>query len=440
MSNTRKISPLDNWIMDTNGDLLGVQNPNANGEDLLPVRYTTDPVTGRISLQAGGATMPSLYPNLYNFDPANYRNARAALAKVKSGVANMNVPCLGDSTTGGGNENGGATNANCVSYSYVRRLADQLTASGIAASWQNVIGDHAGSNVPTLSDVSCIATLDARVTAIPAGWGSFAGSVGKALGYNHFVNTTTANPITFTPTVTTDTLEVYYLDQSGYSPITVKGGAAGATASSPVSVTPGGTSRIKTATFTCAATSVWTIAGSGAAAVILLGWKAYNASTKEVSLLNCGNFSQKSDQPISTGNYWFALDTLASNSSSLISPLVIYMYGINDWLNNLTQAQTYANIATLATALQAAGTDLLIVIPPPSPTTSATIAQQQLQIAALYAAASAFGLAVVDMTARWTSQSVSYPLGYYRGAGDVHPSAMGYTDIAAGVKQFFAAL
>lgn len=55
MNNTRRISPLDNWIMDANGNLMGVQNPNANGDDLLPVTYTTDPLTGGITnIVAGG--------------------------------------------------------------------------------------------------------------------------------------------------------------------------------------------------------------------------------------------------------------------------------------------------------------------------------------------------------------------------------------------------
>lgn len=437
---------MSGWKQAETGDLfdpitnkyVGVKNLDGT-ESLVPT-YATDPLTGKAAgIYDTDGSVINLFPSLYNFAPENYKNTRAALAKVRAGVSNMNVFCLGDSTTAGANENTPATNPNCISYSYPRRLADQLTASGIAASWQNVIGDHA-SNQLSLGELTGIATLDSRVTTLPAGWAAFAGSIGTSVGYNHYTNSTTTNPLTFTPTVSTDTLEVYYLDQPGYSAITALGGAAGATASSPASVTPGGTGRIKTATFTCAGTSVWKISGSGAANMILIGWKAYNATTKEVSLLNAGNFSMKSDQPVLTGSYWKALDALTLNNSSLISPLLIYQFGINDWINNYTTAQTLANIATLATNQVSAGGEMLLVVPPPSPTASALTAQQQLQIAAIYQAAKQYGFAVVDLTKRWTSQATSFPGGYYRGAGDVHPSVMGYTDIASAIKQFFMAL
>lgn len=52
-NNLQRITPQDQWILDSEGNMLGVKNPKANGDDLLPVLYTTDPLTGGIEITAG---------------------------------------------------------------------------------------------------------------------------------------------------------------------------------------------------------------------------------------------------------------------------------------------------------------------------------------------------------------------------------------------------
>lgn len=46
----KRISPYDNWLMDDLGNLVGIQNPNANGQDLLPWPYS-DAKTTAVSVQ-----------------------------------------------------------------------------------------------------------------------------------------------------------------------------------------------------------------------------------------------------------------------------------------------------------------------------------------------------------------------------------------------------
>lgn len=406
------------------------------------VKALIDPNTGLImgfeDLQGREGLLPGHdQSGLFNFNPKNYPNARKAIANVKSGTANFSVLCMGDSTTAGYN---GISTANEVGNSWVRRLADQLTAMGIQAGWQNVIGDHnATGNLAGLS------AYDTRVSSVPAGWGQF-GTPGNYLGYDLFYNNSTTNPLTFTPTVQTDSLDVYYLDISGYSPITIKSGAAGATTPTTggtVTITGASTIKKATATYTLGS-NVWTIAGNGTAPVILVGWSAYNSANREISLLNCGNGGQSSGQITHAAQFWESLSSISSGASALICPLAIISFGINDGVYN-TGSALYGNLSTAIAALQAArdangnGTDVLLMIPPPSSTASVSAAQQAIIVAAYYQLAAAYGVALVDLSQRWVSFTSANGYGYF---GDgVHPSSpVGYTDMAAAIAQFFKRL
>lgn len=397
-----------------------------------------------------GATAPNSttpipidFSGLFNFNPANYKYARKALANAALGLGNMQVLCLGDSTTAGYD---GVTTANETKNSWVTRLADQLTLSGIQAGWQNCIGGHSNGTIATQN------TYDTRLTALPAGWTSF-GTTGNAIGGEIFNNNTTTNPLTFTPAnssgvgITTDTLDVWYYDGAGYSTITVLGGAAGLTATVASNNVPAGSNTIKKATFTLAGTSVWKLNGSGAAGMIIFGISAStsaanNASKQsEVTLLNVGRGGAGSLSVNYNAQLWESLQTISSASSAMVSPLAIYSYGLNDLATTGGAAAFYTNAATTITALKAAGTDVLLVVPPP---VAAGLTPYYSLYAGLvsdyYKLASTFGLALIDLNTRWTSNAVAQPLGYYTNANDIHPSIMGYGDYAKAVSQFFKRL
>lgn len=382
------------------------------------------------------STLPLGAP-VQNFKAQSYKNARAALNNVRVGASNMQVLCLGDSTTAGYNEAG---LANELAFSWPTVLAKAITSGAVSGSsgavfggWQNNFGNHLANAASSTIDV-----IDTRITAPPAGWSNFDAANAGVGGYL-LVNSSNTNPLTFTPVGTTDTLDVFFLDGSGYDPFVVTGGAAGATASSPTAATITGTSTIKKATFTCSGTSVWKIAKAAADGknLIIVGFSAYNAANKEISFFNCGVHSQQLSYLTTTGSYWFTLDQFTRTTSALTSPLAIISYGINDWVAGVSQATFTANLNTVINACKAANSDVLLVVPPPSPTATASAANQQNIINAYYAVAAAQDLALIDLSQRWTSQAVSQPLNYYRGSVDVHPSKMGYADMAHAIRAFF---
>ena len=227
------------------------------------VEYYSDGSSWRQFAAAGAV------PTVFNYNPANYKNFRKALGNTLSGQAStaLRVLCIGDSTTLGSN---GVTATNAVQNSWVRRLADLLTKQGIQSGWQNNFGDHTAA-----SSGSTIQLIDPRVTAIPAGWStddSGALTLTPGPGGWNFYNQTTTNPFTFTPTVQTDTCDVYYFDGSGYDPFLVKSGAAGVTTcSTGGTATIGATNVVRklTSTFTLGS-NVWTIQRAGTGTTLFL--------------------------------------------------------------------------------------------------------------------------------------------------------------------------
>jgi lysophospholipase L1-like esterase len=383
-------------------------------------------VTGLVA-PGGTASIPIDISGVFNLNPANYKNARKALANVKAGVSNMQVLCLGDSTTAGNN---GSTTVNEVSNSWVHQLATQLTAQGIPTGWQNIMGDK---GLGTWVGVAGAAGYDIKLTTVPAGWNVQSGSTGGQM----FQNSSTTNPLTYTPTVVTDTLDLYYLDSVASSVITVKGGAAGATASSPTGTTPAASGRVKKVTFTCAGTSVWTLAVDGINWTDILGWHVYNAATKEVSLLNCGQNGVTSSTFNNTTALYQSLSAISNSPSGMISPLALISLGINDAAQGL-QAGFYANMYAIITALQAASTDVLLIVPPTPSTVTATADKWQVITNAYYQLASTYKLALVDLGQRNGDYTTANAAGYM---GDtVHPNNVGYVDMASSVAQFFKRL
>lgn len=397
------------------------------------VDSNADPVDGNSgAVSAAGNALKSIK----NFSAKNYPLTRKAMASQAALGTSFGVLCIGDSTTQGSD---GLGTANCVSRSWVRRLADAMTAKGVKTGWQNVLGDRRSD-----SQASTINAVDSRVTALPSGW-VLANGLGiiPGIGGQAFYNNTNTNPFTFTPTVQTDTLDVFYFDLSGYDTITVKSGAAGATAATTGgSIVPAGSNRIKkaTATYTLGS-NVWTVqkANANGSTLILTGMSAYNSTLPEISLYNCGCGGQAASYFNGTTQFWDTLSMVTLSGSGLLCPLAIIMLGINDWYLGTTQAAMTATITAIVTALQAAGTEVLLVVPVPSVVAIASLAAQSAIQTAIVNVAVAKSCAYIDLTERWISGAAAQPLGYY-GDAQIHPSAFGYSDISSAISEFFLSL
>jgi lysophospholipase L1-like esterase len=393
-----------------------------------------DPLTGKttgLALPEGGI---SGLNQVLNYNPQNYPKTRKLVANIRAGlITSLPVLCVGDSTTEG--YNGAYTN--CVSNSWVRRLADYLTISGIKAGWQNVMGDHMSN-----TQGQVISTIDTRVSALAGGWATLAGTLVPSLGGNNFYNVTNTNAFTFTPSVQTDTLDLYYYDASGYDTINIKTGAGGITTpTTGGTVIPGSSNSIKkaTATYTLGS-NVWTVqkANASAATLIVAGMVAYNSATPEIQLLNCGNGSQKTSYFLGTSAYYDTLNVITTNSP-FSSPLAVINLGINDWNSGTTPVATFqTQLSTLVAAYQAAGIECLLVVPVPSNSAAASVASQQAFQAAVATVAQTYGCAYIDMFRRWGSYAQSQPAGFM--SDNLHPTSVGYSDASMAIGQFFLTL
>lgn len=383
---------------------------------------------------------------VYNLKPENYKYARRAIANTKSGISNTKILCIGDSTTAGFNEISGT---NEVAFSTPKFLAQYLTAHGLQAGWQNCFGDHSTGDA---------AVCDARMT-LGAGWALWGGSALSPCG-KIFRNASNQNLLQFTPkdssgtTIATDTCEIYYLDDaSGVDGLTVTTGTGGITAALSggtitMSSATAADNRVKVAVVTAPslANNIWSVkkTTNNATQTFVMGFNAYNSANKELNILNFGAHGFKAgDFSASTqANYYLGSAPMVISGSGFYgAPLAFIDIGINDWTSPVTPIATFtANMATLITNLQAAGTDVVLVVPIPSSATNAALADQAAVSSAIYSLATTYNCGVVDISARWVSYAVSQPLSYYRAVNDPHGSRMGYSDKAMAYTRVFAAL
>ena len=406
----------------------------SDGTIASTVQFSSDAAGNILGIQGAGGVLP-LQDAIFNFKRSNYAKTRKGLAQVRISAANMPVLCIGDSTTLGQD---GATAANSVSRSWVTKLASRLSGQGLSTGSQNVLGEHQAASAIS----SSIAVVDPRMTALPTNWvlanAALFGTTDGGMAGSAFQNGTDQTPLTFTPNTATDTLDVFYYDAGGPA-ILVKGGATGTTVSNGGGViTVGNTNRMKRATVVCPGTSVWTIQNNTTAGSIFIqGFSAYLSTTSEVSLYNVSASGKKvSYFAGSTANFFPFQNLTTPNVVAGYAPLAIINIGINDFnaATNVTTFQTTLN--TLVTALQSAGTEVLLIAPTPC---TVGAASQVPYNAAIYTVALANNCAVIDLYQRWVSVASSNALGYYGDSG-THPSIMGYTDIASAVSQFFSSI
>ena len=402
---------------------------NGTNWRLASANLTTAQVT---SVQALAAGTGSALKSIKNFAPKNYPLTRKAMGTQAASGTSFPVLCIGDSTTQGYD----GTLAGCVARSWVRRLADALTAKGIKAGWQNFLGDHRSD-----SQTSTIQAVDTRVTAVPSGWSLASGSgIIPGPGGQYWINGSNINPITFTPTVNTDTCEWLYYNVSGYDNLLIKSGVAGVlTPTTGGTVTMGALNLIKkaTATYTLGA-NVWTIQKQNAnsTTAIIAGCSAYNSTLPEISLWNLGCGGQTTSYFNGTTQFWDTLSAMTATGTGFAAPLAIITLGINDWNVGTTQASMTTSLTAIVTALQAAGTEVLLVVPVPSVIAIASLTAQAAIQSAIVSVALAKDCAYIDLTERWISGAIAQPRGYY-GDAQLHPSAFGYVDVCNAIAEFF---
>ncbi|MFC5342727.1 SGNH/GDSL hydrolase family protein [Brevundimonas staleyi] len=324
----------------------------------------------------------------------------AAVRRAQAGQGRARVLCLGDSTTAGF---GSVVRADA----WPRRLAGLMTSRG-------------GRETNLFSDANLAVSYDARMVR-GAGWTK---NGSKTLGGFLWLNSTTANAMTFTPQTAFDTVDVFTYGGGG---ITVAIGAG-----TPVSFAAGGgvlskqTVTVAQAGLTRGLHAV-SITRNGSAT--LSGLNCHTAASG-IDVMNAGVAGWKASD--------FSGSAYAADAAfSLIAPdLTIITLAINDYNQTTptTQASFKASVQGLIDKAKLTG-DVLLVVPND---TGGTYAANR----------AAFVQYVRDLAATnglKTPLDLADVLGGYataNAAGDMldmsHPSAQGHGKIAAAIHRSIA--
>jgi hypothetical protein len=351
------------------------------------------------------------YPGFLNLDASLLKRWRGALSGVRAGVANAKMAFIGDSETAGA---GVLTNALRL-RAYPNKLGAMLTAQlGVPAGIQSIWADNG------LASGGGFVNSESRVTMT----GGFSVAGFFAVGGGFFL-TTVAGNLTFTPTVSFDTVDIYWA-AGNVGVFTVDFGAA------PVqTITQTGNFSYNKTTVTNALginpISLKWVSGTATPHAI----HAYNSAIKEVSIWNWGAYGQSSAFFAANALTWDACNAI----QNVYQPnLTVIMIGINDARNAVIPGVYAANLQKTITACLVTG-DVILMSNPPAGLLEAPIAVQNGIFAMMRALAISNNIPYVDLGQRWTSQAISVNYGYYAANGDLHPSDAGYSDIAQAISR-----
>ncbi len=261
---------------------------------------------------------------------------RKALANARSGVSPAKLGFPGDSTTRG-------SAMALSSYAWPSRMAAQMAALNIPICADSGFGCPATPTVPGV--------YDPRVS-LGAGWAP-AGVL--TIGGRFYLNTTTLNAISFTPTGQFDTVDVYYAKAAGFGTfnVDIDGGAATSVVSGTA---PLGPSKV---TLT-AALGVHTVnitpttLGSG---VYVTGWDCYDSSAPKVRILNTAAGSARA-----YGD-WNSTSTQNTAGGALLgvsTDLQICMLGLNDESDNRSLSDFGTAMDSIITNAKVTGDIILL--------------------------------------------------------------------------------
>jgi lysophospholipase L1-like esterase len=379
--------------------------------------------TGVLSRTGTGtyAFSPPVLPTYTNFNPAQLSRWRLALAKVRAGQAQARIAVTGDSITAGFGSTPTNGYSNAIATSYPSQLAAALNAYKAPTRYNSFFTENGFSTQAGATP----SVVDPRLT-LGTGWTNAGAST---FGGNSFTGASASGALTFAPTGAFNTVDVYYLVNSGLGSFTVSVGGVTLATVNTAGVSSLGKVTVSTGASAAVGSIVVTPTGSGT--VFIAGEDAYDSANPKVSVWNQGRIGAGIAFLAATTNGYSWQNALVSTAPDL----VICGIGVNDY-RTAGSGITLANYITLyqqfITAVTAVS-DMVMVIEVPSAASSAPLATQAQFVAAQYALAAANNLPVIDFTQRYVSWSFSNGLGYY--FDSLHPNAAGYNDVAQAVLE-----
>ena len=326
---------------------------------------------------------------------------RQARASALANVSNAKVMFLGDSNTVG--VGGVSTTAPfLIKYSYPSLAVKLLNTTG--AREGGPIGLHGWSS-------GSYAFTDSRVF-IPSGWTNITESVGGHM----LENSTNTSAITFTPSESYNTAEVWFACDAA---ATVNIGPAGAQQNFSLT---GGTVEKITMTHTSVTSTTLNISRA-TGTVRMIGYHCYDSNKGEVSFLNAGRSGWRSDHAANTTTWYSPL-----NAAAAINPdLCFIQFGINDWNQNIDPTTTFrSSMQDMITKLQLLNTSVVLVIPfNPSATKTYSWSSYRNEILTL---AETNNCPVIDITTLLGEAPTPQDSGFVADA--LHLNHKGYREVA----------
>lgn len=361
----------------------------------------------RASLNTNFSTIQPYVDQSYNPNARKLKKARAAFGKVRNGTSNARVLLVGDSTVTGSGANGPGYVAGGRAKNLPVRLAQLMNSYMIPTRADAIIGS---------GGTSSYTTFDPRITK--ASWAENAG-LNSALG-NAFSSSTNGAVLTFTPTNSFDSVQVWYPRAASQGTFTVDIGGASSTA-----VNASGANALLSTTVTATlGTATVNITKTNTSANYVLGIRTWNSAAKEVEIFQAGWSGAVASQFVVTTNAWDSKNQI----TDLAPDLTIIDITINDAIAATSIATYKANLQSLVTACLLSG-DVIMSTGIPSIISSQSLATQQTFIDAAAEVAATNNIMFVDIWRRFESYEISQPVGFY--ADTLHPSGTGYADWAS---------
>lgn len=347
-----------------------------------------------------------LYKPLYNFNINSLPNWRKALANVRRGISNAKIAFIGDSTTRG--QGSGTTTAQALN-GYPVQLSNLLNATpGLKSGWQNVMGQGNAT----------MSSFDSRTVLT----GTFT-TASTSYGGNGF-RMAAAATLAFTPTVNCDTFDIYSFNNgTGQFTINLDGGATLAT----VNTSTNGAIVKTTVSGTLAAHTLNCVWVSGT--TFILGVDAYDAATKQITCWNGGWLASTS---LNWATQIGLFNPTAALRDYLVPDLCIVDLGINDWSASADTTNFRTNMTTILNTLRPT-LDTIIKTPVPTQASAVSLKTQRDYVQVMYELAQAYNCPLIDCFTRWGSYEEVSGLGFM--TDNKHPTAIGYSDIAAAVHK-----
>lgn len=332
----------------------------------------------------------------------------AARAKVRSGVSDARILCIGDSTTSGfGAAGNGYTGAHARAYPAT--LAAALVAGGIPASAQSFMGSNQGL-------VSANA-YDPRVSLS----GGFSVSTFKSFGRTGFQSTTNGAVLAFTPGTPFDCADIYFFNTTSNGDFTVN---IGGSTLQTVNETGAESFRKVTVSGFELGEHTLNIVASSSTFLYIIGVVVRDSVSSAVHVVNAGWDAAQSSNLIDTQDSFGSQKPYAQLPATVTfaADLVIVNIGINDAGSSVSPATFEANLTTLLESLSGVS-DVLLVIPALCGETPESTNQPAIH-AVIRSLATAYGAAIIDLSTRFISYSSANALGLMYDT--LHPSRAGY--------------